>query len=288
MSSTPVIQHWLVSIARAAGLGHLEGLQVAADTPTSAAWNRVAQAAGIDQDVLADHVAHHFRLRRANLDNRDAHAHRLLPGSMARRLHVLPLRYTDRTLEVATADPVSMEAEGEIAHVSSRTVHFEVAPPDAIEAALHATYSGEDAPRHEVPRLPPEQRGGPHVLVVDDDAEARVLLRHVLEDRGFQVTEADNGSDALRVLESHAVHLVTLDLMMPDMDGIEVLRRIRSRVRTAGLPVIVATAKDDPAAEVELFQAGADDFVVKPIDPPRFMLRIQAVLRRRSAGLALL
>ncbi len=286
MSSTPVIQHWLVSIARAAGLGHLEGLQVPADTPTAAAWSRVAQAAGIDQDVLADHVAHHFRLHRANLDHRDAHAHRLLPGSMARRLHVLPLRYTDRALEVATADPVSMEAEGEIAHVSSRTVHFEVAPPDAIEAALHATYPEEDAPRH-VPRLPPEQRGGPHVLVVDDDVETRVLLRHVLEDRGFRVTEAHDGPDALRVLESDAVHLVTLDLMMPEMDGIEVLRRIRSRVRTAGLPVIVATAKDDPAAEVELFQAGADDFVVKPIDPPRFMLRIQAVLRRRSAGLAL-
>ena len=285
MSTTPVIQHWLVPVARGAGLLDGDPLDVDSGASVTDAWHTVASAAGISQDALAEHVARHFRLERADLELRDAHAHRLLPAPIARRLHVLPLRYTDRTLEVATADPVSMEAEREISHVSSRTVHFEVAPPDALEEAIRATYPRPEEEADEVPRLLPEERGGPHVLVVDDDPETRLLLRSVLHDRDFRVTEAEDGPGALAVLEgSDTVHLVTLDLLMPEMDGIEVLRRIRSRVRTAAIPVIVATAKDDPDVEVALFEAGADDFVVKPIDPPRFILRIQSVLRRRSAS----
>jgi DNA-binding response OmpR family regulator len=71
---------------------------------------------------------------------------------------------------------------------------------------------------------------------------------------------------------------------MKEMHGLEVLQRIRSRVATASLPVVVATGSEDPAIEMQLFEAGADDFVVKPVDAPRFLLRIQAVLRRRSAN----
>jgi DNA-binding response OmpR family regulator len=78
--------------------------------------------------------------------------------------------------------------------------------------------------------------------------------------------------------------LVTLDLMMDRMHGLEVLRRIRGRMATASLPVIVATGSDDPAVALEIFDAGADDFVVKPVDPRRFILRVRAVLRRREHG----
>ena len=70
---------------------------------------------------------------------------------------------------------------------------------------------------------------------------------------------------------------------MDQMHGLEVLRNIRSRLATGSLPVIVATGTDDPATEMELFEAGADDFVVKPVDPRRFLLRIRAVLRWRSS-----
>ena len=124
--------------------------------------------------------------------------------------------------------------------------------------------------------------GGPHVLVVDDDPDARLLLRTVLEDRGFRVEEAPDGPEALDILErGGGFDLVTLDLNMKKMEGLEVLKRIRGRLATAAVPVVVATASDDPMVEMGLFEAGADDYVVKPVDPPRFMLRIQAVLRRR-------
>ena len=97
------------------------------------------------------------------------------------------------------------------------------------------------------------------------------------------MAEAPDGPEALDLLAGpDRFDLVTLDLQMEKMHGLDVLKRIRSRLATATLPVIVATGSDDPAVEMELSEAGADDFVVKPIDAPRFLLRLGAVLRRRS------
>ena len=121
---------------------------------------------------------------------------------------------------------------------------------------------------------------------MDDDADTRLLLRRALESAGFRVGEAADGPDALAILGGPTPYdLVTLDLQMPTMHGLQVLNVIRSRVALATLPVVVATGSDDPIVEMELFEAGADDFIVKPVDPPRFILRIQAVLRRRDPQL---
>lgn len=280
---TPVIQHWIVSVARAAGLSGAGRLDVPSDTEMAAAWDVVAMHTGVDTADLARRIAAHYRLDVADLSAADPHGAKLLPSRVARKLHVVPLRYSDRTLSVATADPVSMEAEREIHHVSGRSVHFEVAPPAALAEALDRVYPHDAELRHELPPLDLEAKGGPRILVVDDDPDMRQLLRSVLEQKGFRVVEAADGPDALRALDGEEpFSLVTLDLQMKEMHGLEVLKRIRSRVRTGALPVVVATGSDDPAVEMELFEAGADDFIVKPVDPPRFMLRIQAVLRRRD------
>jgi DNA-binding response OmpR family regulator len=177
-----------------------------------------------------------------------------------------------------------MDAERELTALAGRTVQPEVASPEAIERAIAASYPASQSERHELPRTLPEDRGGPLVMVVDDDEDARALLRAALESAGFRVSEAEDGQDALAILLGglEPIALVTLDLQMKEMHGLETLRRLRAAVRTAHLPVVVATASDDPAIESELFAAGADDYVVKPIDPPRFVLRVQAVLRRRG------
>jgi CheY-like chemotaxis protein len=177
-----------------------------------------------------------------------------------------------------------MEAERELTAIAGRTVQPEVAAPAAILRAIAEVYVAPEPERHEVPRMLPDEQGGPLVMVVDDDADARVLLRSALEGAGFRVSEAADGKDALAVLGAgiEPITLVTLDVQMKEMHGLETLRRIRSMVRTTHLPVVVATASDDPQVEMELFAAGADDYVVKPIDPPRFVLRVQAVLRRRG------
>jgi DNA-binding response OmpR family regulator len=177
-----------------------------------------------------------------------------------------------------------MDAEGELAALAGRTVHPKVTFPDAINAALDQVYS-EDSPQvQETPQAIPEDRDGPHVLVVDDDDDARALLRNALEGRGFRVSEASDGGEALVALDRNddTVHLVTLDLQMRELHGLDTLRKMRRTLGTAHIPVIIATGSDDPRVEMDLFAAGADDYVVKPIDPPRFVLRVQAVLRRRG------
>jgi CheY-like chemotaxis protein len=119
------------------------------------------------------------------------------------------------------------------------------------------------------------------VLVVDDDESARLLMRSVLEKLDFNVLEAEDGPPALRtLLDRGDISLVMLDLNMPEMNGQAVLERIRKTMATAGLPVIVLTGIEDPAVEIALLEAGADDYLRKPIDPERLRVRVKAVLRR--------
>ena len=122
-----------------------------------------------------------------------------------------------------------------------------------------------------------------HVLVVDDDPVNRKVARLLLEKNGFGVSEAQDGVAALERVESGNYDLVLLDLMMPRLDGYGVLNRLRSSARTLGLPVVVLTGSGDVDAEVRLMEAGADDYVRKPIDPPRFVARVKAALRRSAA-----
>ncbi len=278
-----VIQHWIVAVARAADLEGAEDLSISSDTDPAIAWTEVARAGGVSPGQLAQAVAKHFRLEVADLAGAHPHAHRLLPSRVARKRRVLPLHYSDRHLWVATADPVSMEAERAIGRVSGRSVHFEVAPPSELDPAVARTYP-ESEPTHVLPPLDVEGRGGPRILVVDDAPDTRLLLRTALEKDGFRVVEAASGEAALATV-AKATHddpfsLVTLDLGLPGRSGREVLTELREGAETALLPVIVATGFDDPQVEMELFEAGADDFVVKPVDPPRLLLRVHAVLRR--------
>jgi type II secretory ATPase GspE/PulE/Tfp pilus assembly ATPase PilB-like protein/CheY-like chemotaxis protein len=121
------------------------------------------------------------------------------------------------------------------------------------------------------------------ILLVDDDAVNRTLARTLLQKQGYRVVEAVDGVEALERLERERFELMVLDLDMPRLDGRQVLRRVRGAVLTAGLPVVVLTGTHDESAEAEMMDAGADDYVRKPIDAPRFAARIRAALRRRAA-----
>jgi DNA-binding response OmpR family regulator len=123
------------------------------------------------------------------------------------------------------------------------------------------------------------------VLVVDDDVTARTLSKALLEMEGCRVVEAEDGVEALDVVErSDALpDLVILDLTMPRMDGEETLRRLRALIPAADLPVIVLTGSRDTETEVRLVEAGADDYVRKPVEPRLFLSRVRAALRRVRA-----
>jgi type IV pilus assembly protein PilB len=121
----------------------------------------------------------------------------------------------------------------------------------------------------------------PHVLIAEDDAVTRGVARALLMSNGFRVSEAADGVVALEQLDAlRDVSLLVLDLAMPHMTGQEVLRRLRSSMSTIALPVIVLTSAADNRTEIEMMEAGADDYIRKPIDPERFVVRIRAALRR--------
>ena len=144
---------------------------------------------------------------------------------------------------------------------------------------------GEGAPAPAVPKKrdwqPATTTDEGHILIVDDDAGGRMLMRTVLEKNGFEVTEVDDGSTAIPFLqEAEDIDGILLDLMMKSMDGLETLERIRKSIKTAALPVVILTGSEDPEDEKRLMKAGADDYLHKPVDPLQLVVRIRSVLKR--------
>lgn len=117
-----------------------------------------------------------------------------------------------------------------------------------------------------------------NILVVDDDRHTRLLLSAVLGNAGYNVTTACNGIEALEALDKIHTDLVVLDVMMPKMDGYEFTKTVRDGNST--LPILMVTAKHLPADEKKGFLVGTDDYITKPIDEEKLLLRIKALLRR--------
>lgn len=116
------------------------------------------------------------------------------------------------------------------------------------------------------------------ILVVDDDKNTRLFLSAVLEGAGYTVSVAENGEEALEVLDAQHIDLVVLDVMMPRMDGYEFTRIIRET--DENLPILMVSAKQMPADKHRGFEAGTDDYITKPIDDEEMLFRIKALLRR--------
>ncbi|UKS23986.1 response regulator transcription factor [Paenibacillus sp. HWE-109] len=116
------------------------------------------------------------------------------------------------------------------------------------------------------------------VMVVDDDADIRELIRVYLVGEGLTVVQASNGQEALKKLEATPADLVVLDVMMPLMDGWELCRELRERYND--LPLLMVTAKGESVHKVKGFQLGTDDYLVKPFDPVELVLRVKALLKR--------
>ena len=119
------------------------------------------------------------------------------------------------------------------------------------------------------------------ILVVDDEPNILELARLYLEREGFKVEAAANGGDALAKVGSAKPALVVLDLMLPDMDGFEVCRRIR---KTSDVPILMLTARREDTDKIVGLELGADDYLTKPFNPRELIARAKAILRRYQAG----
>ena len=121
------------------------------------------------------------------------------------------------------------------------------------------------------------------LLMIEDDARLADMVSTYLGQSGYQVAHAGNAHAGLTSLQTHPVDLVILDLMLPDMDGLEVCRRIRALPGDlARTPVLMLTAKGDPMDRIVGLEMGADDYLPKPFEPRELLARIRAVLRRQD------
>lgn len=122
------------------------------------------------------------------------------------------------------------------------------------------------------------------ILLVDDEMDTLQLVGLLLEQQGYEIVAALDGEEGLEKAHSESPDLVLLDIIMPGTDGLEVCRQLRAEAQTATLPIILFTSKgrEDPAARIEGLQAGADDFISKPVHPEELVMRVRAVLMRSA------
>jgi two-component system phosphate regulon response regulator PhoB len=118
------------------------------------------------------------------------------------------------------------------------------------------------------------------ILVVEDEPAQREVLVYNLEAKGYLVVHADNGEDAMMLVEEEMPDVIVLDWMMPHLSGIEVCRRLKSKSTTRGIPVIMLSARSEDADRVRGLETGADDYVVKPYSVIELMARVRSQLRR--------
>lgn len=125
----------------------------------------------------------------------------------------------------------------------------------------------------------PSQHPTYKVLLVDDEDQFRRVVTDLLEREGFEIIEAKDGAEAMEKVDRHAPDIIVLDLNLPGLDGYGVLSGLRSRPRTADIPVLVLTAKGDEDNEVRVFEMGADDFLTKPFRARALAARMRAIMR---------
>ena len=121
--------------------------------------------------------------------------------------------------------------------------------------------------------------GKSKILIADDDRDIVNLVTDILEDEGYEITKVYNGESALRILNEDKFDMIILDIMMPDMDGFEVCKRIRDKIE---VPILLLTAKNKSRDKTIGFEVGADDYITKPFDDSELIARVKAHLRRQK------
>ncbi|MGR3434244.1 MAG: response regulator, partial [Shimia sp.] len=124
----------------------------------------------------------------------------------------------------------------------------------------------------------------PSVLLVEDEPAQRAVLAYNLEAEGFRVLEAENGEEALILVEEDTPDVVVLDWMLPSVSGIEVCRQLKTRRDTRGLPIIMLSARSEEVDKIRGLETGADDYVTKPYSVRELMARVRTQLRRARPG----
>jgi DNA-binding response OmpR family regulator len=122
------------------------------------------------------------------------------------------------------------------------------------------------------------------ILIVEDDPDIAHLVARYLDKAGFSTERAANGRDALHAIAAKPPDLLVLDLMLPQVDGLEICRTLRANSATSGLPIIMLTARAEESERIVGLELGADDYLAKPFSPGELVARVRALLRRAQRG----
>jgi len=123
------------------------------------------------------------------------------------------------------------------------------------------------------------------ILIVDDESDILEFLKYNFENEGFKVTTADNGNDAIKKAIRYNPDLILLDVMMPELDGAETCRMLRKMEQFSETIIVFLTARGEDYSEIAGFEAGADDYITKPIRPRALLARVKAILKRRKKAI---
>ena len=184
--------------------------------------------------------------------------------------------------EVFRVVPPEIEKDPEA--VSVRKNEAEYTSPSQVAEANFSEKSVQKAsqPKEQSPfttkEEPPFVTEGPKVLVVDDNMITRKLISNMLASEKYHVLTAENGVEALEIVPQEELDLIITDFHMPQMDGITLVKNLKSQPSTRNIPIIMLTAENEVESEVEVLGAGADDYLVKPVDPKRFLARVRKFL----------
>ena len=120
------------------------------------------------------------------------------------------------------------------------------------------------------------------VLVVDDDPNIRKMVKASLSKEPFRILEAENGQEGVEKAHQESPDLIIMDIMMPVLDGVAACRKLKSNLQTGHIPLMMFTAKDSDDSEIEGFEAGADDYITKPVSPRKLVTRVNKLLGKYS------
>jgi len=170
---------------------------------------------------------------------------------------------------------------------------FRVAPPDVEEASqmplvdTHLPESEKVAEKESSPKGPTVSVSSARpkkILVVDDNKVILKILSHLFESENYLVITAENGLEALKLTSQEKPDLIITDYLMPEMDGLTLIKKLKSQLTTRYIPIIMLTAKDDVDFEVKGIDAGADDYITKPVNPKSILARAQRLINRPLTG----
>lgn len=194
---------------------------------------------------------------------------KLIPKETAQEKMVFPLKQQDKTLFVAMADPLDKTTQDSLAFLTGHRIIPCVTTGSSLQTAITRHYYGG---------VEQKSTRGWKILVVEDQALPRAAVVAALEKEGFSPLQAANGVEGMQAVHQFRPHLVLLDTVMPQMDGLEMYKMLQNRDATADIPVIGLSSRGTPEEEAKLLALGFIDFIPKPINPVRLIARVRRAL----------